>query len=142
MTQTCDTQHHAVAVPVDFNGLANRVDSNDGSGQRKDFIGTVHWFPGNAKSQWRRLLTLGDQLAELTLRMASRTQPDLKLPAYPIYGMKHLALGVRKASLSLIENWDAILSFSTLRRRMPRHGRSLERCLGAMRRDGCGTVFG
>lgn len=55
--------------------------------------------------------TLGDQFRELALNLASRTQPDLKLPAYPKYSMKHLALAVREASLSFIETWDALLGF-------------------------------
>jgi GTPase Era involved in 16S rRNA processing len=54
---------------------------------------------------------IAEQLRELALSMASRTQPDLKLPAYPRYSMKHLALGVREASLSFIETWDALLGF-------------------------------
>lgn len=54
---------------------------------------------------------LGEQFRELALNLTSRTQPDLRLPAYPKYSMKHLALAVREASVSFIEIWDALLGF-------------------------------
>lgn len=54
---------------------------------------------------------LGEQFRELTLSITSRTQPDLKLPAYPKYSMKHLSLAVREASVSFIETWDVLLGF-------------------------------
>lgn len=54
---------------------------------------------------------VGEQFREFVLNLTSRTQPDLKLPAYPKYSMKHLALAVREASVSFIETWDALLGF-------------------------------
>jgi hypothetical protein len=52
-----------------------------------------------------------EKFCELTLSIASRTQPDLKLPAHPKYSMRYLGFAIREASLSFIETWDALLGF-------------------------------
>lgn len=54
---------------------------------------------------------LGRQLLEFVVCLASRTQPDLRLPGYPKYSMRSLGLAVREASLAFIESWEAKLGF-------------------------------
>ncbi len=54
---------------------------------------------------------LGKQLLEFVVCLASRKEPDLRLPGYPKYSMRSLGLAVREASLGFIESWDAKLGF-------------------------------
>lgn len=55
--------------------------------------------------------TIGKQLSDLTIHLASRTQPDLKLPAYPVYSMHSLGIAVREGSQAFVESWEARLGF-------------------------------
>src|SRR5437899_698250 len=46
--------------------------------------------------------------------LASRTQPDLKLSAYPKYSMHSLGIAVREGSQAFVESWEARLGFKRL----------------------------
>lgn len=54
---------------------------------------------------------LGKQLVDLVNGIATRTHPDLRLPAYPKYSMHSLGIAVREGSQAFIEGWEARLGF-------------------------------
>jgi hypothetical protein len=58
--------------------------------------------------------SIGKQLDELTVSLASHTQPELKLSAYPKYSMHSLGIAVREGSQAFVESWEARLGFKRL----------------------------
>jgi hypothetical protein len=58
--------------------------------------------------------SIGKQLNDLTICLAARTQPELKLPAYPKYSMHSLGIAVREGSQAFVESWEARLGFKRI----------------------------
>ncbi|HTR42266.1 MAG TPA: hypothetical protein VMH87_11680 [Pseudomonadales bacterium] len=57
---------------------------------------------------------IGKSLDEMTITLAARTQPELKLPAYPKYSMHSLGIAVREGSEAFVESWEARLGFKRI----------------------------
>jgi hypothetical protein len=55
--------------------------------------------------------SIGTQLDQLAICLASRTQPELKLTAYPKYSMHSLGIAVREGSQAFVESCDGWLGF-------------------------------
>jgi hypothetical protein len=69
-------------------------------------------YPTNDEAQASKFeKSIARQLGELAASIASRTQPDLRLPAYPKYSMHSLGIAVREGSLAFVEAWEARLGF-------------------------------
>ena len=86
---------------------------------------------------------IGKQLDELTVSLASRTQPELKLPLSPKYSMHSLGIAVREGSQAFVESWEARLRVQTsLKLLQLRHGKASKRFLAVMLKVGFGMDSG